>query len=308
MLAGLWRYYSNVAIADTLAVPGGGNLSNAATSLYAGSGAPQGYPTQYPWILRLEPGTSNEELVLVSAGTGTSASPWTVSRAQDGTTAKAHNAGVAIQHGLSAGDLSQAATHYGQGSGSGVHGLPASAWLTGAFATIYETLTTGGQQTVSWSNIPQTYAHLLVVAQGRLAETTVQSDDVQVQFNGDAGNDYSYLTNLLDNPGGTMTGPSAGTGYSNASAPMFRFLASQSGGAADAGGGFAVIPNYAGSSFTKTFYGMSGGGNGTSSFVDLRARVGIWAPAVQAGITAITLTAPSGGFLANSYFGLYGFG
>ena len=32
-----------------------------------------------------------------------------------------------LAHGLSAQDLTQAATHYAQGSGSGVHGLPASA-------------------------------------------------------------------------------------------------------------------------------------------------------------------------------------
>lgn len=304
----IWRYYSNVAIADTLQVPGGGNLSNAATSVYAGSGAPAGYPGSTPWILRIEPGTSNEELVLVTGGAGTSGSPWTITRGADGTVARAHNAGVAIQHGMSAGDLSQAATHYNQGSGSGVHGLPASAWQIGAFATIYETLATANQQTVSWSAIPQTYAHLLVIGSGRLTETTVQSDDVQAQFNGDSGNNYSYLTDLTQNPGGTMSGPSAGTGYANSSAPIFRFLASQGGSAVDAGGGFAIIPNYAGASFTKTFYGISGGGNGTSSFVDLRVRVGIWAPGSQAGITAITLTAPAGGFVANSYFGLYGFG
>jgi hypothetical protein len=304
----IWRYYSNVSIADTLAVPGGGNLSSSATSMYAGSGAPAGYPVNTPWVLRLEPGTANEELALVTAGSGTSASPWTITRGVDGTIARAHNAGVPIQHGLSAGDLSMAATHYNQGSGSGVHGLPASAWQIGAFATIYETSTVANQQSVSWSGIPQTYAHLLVLAQGRLTETTVQSDDVQVQFNGDAGSDYSYLTNLTQNPGGTMAGPSAGTGYANTSAPMFRFLASQGGGAADAGGGFAIIPNYSGATFTKTFYGISGGGNGTSSFVDLRTRVGIWAPSSQAGITAITLTAPGSGFAANCVFGLYGFG
>jgi hypothetical protein len=303
-----WRYYSNVSIADTLAVPGGGNLSLSAVSLYAGSGAPAGYPTQYPWILRAEPGTSNEELMLVTAGAGTSGSPWTVTRAADGTTAKIHNAGVPIQHGMSAQDLTQAASHYAAGSGSGVHGLPASAWLAGNFATIFETLATAGQMTVNWSGIPQTYAHLLVVGQGRLAETTVQSDDVQVQFNGDSGADYAYLTNLTDNPGGTMAGPSAGTGYAVTSAPILRLLASQGGAAVDAGGGFAIIPNYAGSSFTKTLYSVSGGGNGGSSFVDLRVRVAVWAPSVQAGITAVSLIAPAGGFLANSFFGLYGLG
>ena len=77
-----WRFYSNVSVADTLQVTGGGNLSTSATSIRAGTGAPVGYPTQYPWILRLEPGTSNEELVSVSSGAGTVASPWIIVRAQ----------------------------------------------------------------------------------------------------------------------------------------------------------------------------------------------------------------------------------
>jgi hypothetical protein len=300
----IWRYYSNVAIADTL----GATISNSATTLYAASGAPSGYPGSFPWILRLEPGTSNEELVQVSSGSGTSGSPWHVTRAADGTTAKTHAAGVAIQHGMSAGDLTEAAAHYNAGSGSGVHGLPTSAWAGSAFATIYETTTTGGQASVAWSSIPQSYSNLLIVASGRLAESTVQSDDVTVQFNGDSGADYSYLTDLTSNPAGTMTGPSAGSAYATSTPPIFRLLASQGGSAADAGGGFAIIPNYAGSSFTKPFFGISGGGNGTTSFVDLRVRTGCWCPSSQAGISAITLTAPAGGFVANSFFGLYGFG
>lgn len=300
-----WRFYSNLAIPDTL----GAAISNAATSLYAGSGAPSGYPASFPWVLRLEPGTSNEELVLVNSGSGTSGSPWAVTRAQDGTTAKAHGAGTQIAHGMSAGDLTQAAAHYDSGSGSGVHGLPATAWNPGNFATIYETVTTAGQASVSWSSIPATYAHLLIAASGRLAETTVQSDDVLLQFNGDSGAHYSYLTNFTMNPGGTMQGPSAGTGYAVTSAPVFRFLASQGGTAANVGGGFAFIPAYAGSSLNKLFYSQSGGGMGTSSFVDLRTRLGVWNPAAQAAISAIALLAPgSGGFAAGCVFGLYGIG
>lgn len=303
-----WRYYSNVSVADSLAVPGGGNLSNSATSLYAGSGAPAGYPTQFPWILRLEPGTSNEELVSVSSGAGTSATPWVVVRAADGTTAKTHTAGTAIAHGMSAFDLTTAAAHYAEGSGSGVHGLPNAAWLTGSFATLSEQATTAAQATVSFSSIPQTSEHLLLIGTGRLVETSVQSDDVSLQFNGDSGAHYAYLTDLLNNAGGSMTGPTSGTGYAVTGAPIFRFLASSGGAAVNAGGGFAIIPNYTGTAYNKIFYSISGGGNGTTSFVDMRTRIGIWNPASQAGITAITLTAPSGGFDANCQFSLYGFG
>jgi hypothetical protein len=259
--------------------------------------------------LRLEPGTSNEELVLVTSGAGTSGSPWAVTRGQDGTTAKAHTGGTsAIAHGISAGDLTQAAGHYASGSGSGVHGLPASAWLAGNFSTISEQTTTAGAASVTFSAIPQTNQHLLLVAQGRLAETTVQSDDVTCQFNGDAGAHYAYLTTYAANPGGTMTGPATGTGYAGASAPIFRFLAAQSGAAVNAGGGFAIIPGYSASAFNKIFYSMSGGGNGTTSFVDLRTRLGIWNPSAQAAISSIALLAPAGGFAAGCTFGLYGFG
>lgn len=303
-----WRFYSNISVQDTLAVTGGGNLSNSATSIQAASGSPQGYPTQYPWILRLEPGTANEELVSVGSGAGTAASPWIITRAADGTTAKAHNAGTPIAHGMSAFDLTTAATHYAMGSGSGVHGLPAAAWAAGAFATISEQTTTAAQASVSFSSIPQTYAHLLLIGTGRLAETTVQSDDITVQFNGDSSAHYSYLTDLLNNAGGSMTGPTSGTGFAVTSAPIFRFLASSGGAAVNAGGGFAFLPAYSAANYNKIFYSLSGGGNGTSSFVDMRTRIGIWNPAAQAGITSLTLTAPAGGFSANCVFGLYGFG
>jgi hypothetical protein len=282
-------------------------MSTSTTSIYASSGAPSGYPTA-PFILQLEPGTANFEMVLVGSGAGTSGSPWIVSRAADNTTARAHVAGTAIMHTLSAGDLAQAATHYGQGSGSGVHGLPAAAWLTGAFATISEVSTTAAQTTVTFSSIPQSYKHLLVVGQGRLAETSAYSDDITVQFNGDSGTNYSYLTMLAANPGGTMTGPSTGTAFASSAGPLFRFMASQAGSTANAGGGFAVIPNYTGTSYNKTYYSISGGGDGTSSFVDLRVRVGIYAPSSQTAITSLAVIAPTGGFDANCSLCLYGLG
>lgn len=302
-----WRNYSNNAVPDALSVSGGGNMSTSATSIYAASGSPSGYPSP-PFILQLEPGTANFEMVLVGSGAGTSASPWVVSRAADGTTARTHVAGTAIMHTLSAGDLTQAANHYSSGSGSGVHGLPAAAWLTGAFATIGEVLTTSAQTSVVFSSIPQSYKHLLLVGQGRLAETSVYSDDVSVQFNGDSSSVYSYLTNATANPGGTMTGPSSGTAYAAGQGPLFRFMASQAGAAANAGGGFALIPNYTGTAYNKTYYSLSGGGDGTSSFVDLRVRVGIYAPASQTAITSLAVIAPSGGFDVNCSICLYGLG
>lgn len=302
-------------MADTLVVTGGGNMTTSSLSISAGSGAPAGYPAP-PFILNIEPGTSNFELVLVTGGAGTVASPWTFpigNRGADSTTARAHNAGVAIAHTLSAGDLTAAATHDAAGSqGSPVHNLPGAAWLTGAFVTLAETTTTGGQTTVSgggWSGISGSYKNLFIVCQCRLAETTVYSDDLLIQFNGDSSASYSYLTDYSQlAPATPTTYATVGSGYSGTSAPIFRIMASQGGATANAGGGFAIIPNYSGSTLNKMFYSFSGGGDGTSSFMDTRFRVGVYNPATQAAITAISINAPAGGMNVGGFFGLYAFG
>ena len=224
------------------------------------------------------------------------------------TVAKTHTAGIAIQHTMSANDLTTAAAHYLAGSsGAPVHNLPAAAWLTGTFLTFQETLTTAAQASVSMPSIPQTATHLLVTAQGRLAEATVLSDDVSIQFNGDAGAHYSHMSQsaLFS---GTLQGPAAASGYALTSAPLFRLTASQGGATANVGGGFAFIPNYTSSSFNKMVYCVSGGGDGTSSFIDMRTRIVCWNPAAQAAITSIALIAPTGGFNVNCQLGLYGLG
>jgi hypothetical protein len=299
-----------LAVADTLAVPGGGNLSTSATSLYAGSGAPVGYPTSFPWTLDLEPGAANFELVSVTGGAGTSASPWTVTRGYDGTTARTHTAGVQIAHTWSAGDLTQAAEHYALGSGSGAHGLPASAWLGNAAATLNETtLINSTTSAVTWSGIPQTSAHLLILAQARLTETSALTDEITLNFNGDASADYSWLSVAATNISGSMAGPAAATAYSVAGIPAFRAAASAGGAPANAGGGFALVPNYAAAAFNKALYAYSGAGNGTSSMVDGRLRWGFWNPGTQAAVTSVSLTAPAGSFfLTGSQFSLYGIG
>lgn len=301
---------SNVAVADTLAVPGGGDLSTSATSLYAGSGAPVGYPTSFPWTLDLEPGQSNFELVSVTAGAGTAATPWTVTRGYDGTTARTHVAGSQIAHTWSAGDLTEAAEHYAMGSGSGVHGLPASAWLGNAAVTLNETtLANSTTSVVTWSGIPQTSLHLLILVQARLTETTALTDEITLNFNGDTSADYSYLDVSAANTSGTLVGPAAATAYAVGGIPLFRAAASQGGAPANAGGGFGLVPNYSGSSFNKAAYAMSGAGNGTSSMVDGRLRWGFWNPGSQAGVTSVSLSAPgTSNFLTGSQFSLYGLG
>lgn len=304
-----WRYYSNVAVQDTLAVPGGGNLSMAGTQLYAGSGTPQGYPTSFPFILDLEPGTASFELVQVNSGAGTAATPWNVTRGADGTAARTHNAGTSIAHTWSATDLTTAANHYAMGSGSGVHGLPLSAWAGNSMATINETtLANSTTSVVTWSGIPATYLHLLIVAQARLTETSQLADDIYLNFNSDTSADYSYLTISSTNSSGSLV-QATFSAYAVTAIPLLRVAASQGGAPVNAGGGFAFIPNYSNAAYNKAAYAMSGMGNGTSAQIDGRMRWGFWNPATQAAVTSVSLTAPAGSnFLVGSQFSLYGVG
>jgi hypothetical protein len=245
----------------------------------------------------------------VTSGAGTSASPWIVTRGYDGTTAKTHTAGVTIAHAFSANDFTTAASHYAEGSGSGVHGLPAAAWSSGSLSTINETTVTGSSTNViTWSSIPATNVHLLISVQARLTETSQYSDDIYLTFNGDTGAHYSYLTISSTNVTGSLVQGTYAT-YAVGSIPAFRVAASEAGSSVNAGGGLTWIPNYAGSAFNKMACSLSGMGDATSSLVDGRVRWGFWNPSAQAAISSISLTAPSGSdFVAGSQFSLYGLG
>lgn len=77
-----------------------------------------GLPISYPFILILDRGTAAEEVVLVTAGTGTNL---TVTRGYDSTTAFAHTSGAVVEHGISAIDPREANAH--ANATGAVHGL-----------------------------------------------------------------------------------------------------------------------------------------------------------------------------------------
>jgi hypothetical protein len=301
-------YYSNTAVANTIGNTGG--ISSSATSCYCTT-TPSGYPGSFPFKLVLDAGTSGMEIVLVTAGAGTAASPWTITRGYDSTTAQAHGGGSStgtVTHDFTAGDATLSRQHEASGSGSGVHGLPLTAWQTGSFSVISELQLSNSTTTVqTFSGIPQTYNHLLLIVVARLTETTQLSDDISLQINGDSGAHYSYLTISATNTSGTLTAPGDFTTFSATSVPLFRVAASQGGSAVNIGAGFALIPWYAGSAFNSAVLSMSGMGNGTSAVVDGRVRWGFWNPATQAAVSSLSLAAPAGSdFLTGSSFGLYG--
>jgi len=118
------RYYSNVAVLTTLSNVGG--ISTGATEITPTSTT--GFPSQYPYTLRLEPDTSNEELVTVTGPKSGAPGTLVITRASDGTTAKTHAAGSTIVHGVSARDFQEPQDHIASVAVGSVHGLPDTAW------------------------------------------------------------------------------------------------------------------------------------------------------------------------------------
>lgn len=92
------RYYSSTAQRTTLA----NAINSSATTLTVV--AVTGWPSSFPYTLILSQDTINEEIVTVTARSGTSV---TVTRGVDGTTAKAHDAGASVNHGVSAQDFNE---------------------------------------------------------------------------------------------------------------------------------------------------------------------------------------------------------
>ena len=106
------RYYSAIAQDTTVT----GNITNSQTSVVVS--AVVGFPSSFPYILALDYNASSEELVKVTAASGTTL---TIVRAFNGTTAVSHNTGAVVRHVITAQDMTDAQNHYD--ATSNVHGI-----------------------------------------------------------------------------------------------------------------------------------------------------------------------------------------
>lgn len=302
------RFYSNNAVAGSL---GGTGVTIGATSMWLSS-TPSGYPSQFPFTLWLEPGTTNQEAVSVTSGAGTAATPWVIQRGFDNTVARAHSAGVTVAHELSAYDVATSRLHESLDNTTTLpHGLPISAWAGSAFGTLQETIMANSTgSVVTFSAIPQTYSHLMVVIQARGTSSTSNSIETQVTVNGNTNNRYSYanMQTFDTTPGGNVQPQS---GFSNSQSGWNAFIqlpGSNLGSSVNAGGGFAILPNYANSAYNKMFYSVGGWGDGTDVNIALQIRCGFYNPSSQTAITSLSVAASQGNFQSGSFFGLYGLG
>lgn len=102
------RQYSNIAV-DTTLVSG---INDSVTSFVVADAT--GWPSA-PFVAVLEPGTSDEELVLVGGKSGTTFS--SITRGYGGSSAVAHNGSDPVKHVIVAEDLSLIWTHQHTASG-----------------------------------------------------------------------------------------------------------------------------------------------------------------------------------------------
>jgi hypothetical protein len=122
------RYYSSVARRTTLTA----DINSSATSIVVA--AATGFPSLFPFTIIIDQDTVNEEIVEVSARSGTTL---TVTRGVDGTTGVAHTAGASVEHGVSARDFSESRQH--EDASEAVHGLESGSAVVGT--TDEQTLT-----------------------------------------------------------------------------------------------------------------------------------------------------------------------
>lgn len=106
------RYYSSTAQPTTLAA---GVSPSDVTCQVA---ATVGFPGSFPYVLALDYGTSSEELVLVTSGSGGNLA---ITRAFDSTSATSHSAGAPVRHVWCGADGNDSRAH--EGSSSAVHGV-----------------------------------------------------------------------------------------------------------------------------------------------------------------------------------------
>lgn len=114
-----YRYYSDSVPQVT--------LSNPVTSLevnFVLSSSLATYLPSFPFVLRLDSGLSTEELVLVTAGAGTSGNPYVVQRGYGTTIAAAHDAGAIVDHAVGSPDFKDSRDH--EVATSNVHGIAAT--------------------------------------------------------------------------------------------------------------------------------------------------------------------------------------
>jgi hypothetical protein len=157
------------------------------------------------------------------------------------------------------------------------------------------TVGSGGQASIDFSSIPNTYSHLMLILSGR--GVSVSIDYAKLTFNGDAGSNYNWgvlYPSPSSGPGdystNAQTAIQAGTINDNSAAPRAALIK-------------ALIANYANTGFYKTVFIDNAFGGALMATGQIAA--GEWMSV--AAINEITLTPSSGlNFAEGTVATLYG--
>jgi len=158
---------------------------------------------------------------------------------------------------------------------------------TGAFDALGSvTVGAGGQSSITFSAIPQTYTHLQI----RAIVVTGALGWVTLRFNGDTGNNYSFHELRGD---GSSASSSAGTSGGDIQAWLHNTTA---------GSAIVDILDYASPNKNKTARTLGGYDANGSGYIDLTS--GLWMN--TSAINSITIGSTTSTFSQYSQFALYG--
>jgi hypothetical protein len=136
--------------------------------------AATGWPSLFPYTLIIDQDTVSEEIVTVTARSGTSL---TVIRGADGTSGTAHTAGASVEHGVSARDFEESRQH--EDNTENVHGTALGSAVVGT--TDAQTLTnkTLTSPAISGATVSGTTTNSGTISGGTVNATTLQQGGVQ---------------------------------------------------------------------------------------------------------------------------------
>ena len=159
----------------------------------------------------------------------------------------------------------------------------------------------GGASSITFSTIPQTYQHLMVISSARSQRTSARWDGSNMRFNGESsGNNQSNVT--LFNVGAAPTG----TGETDGNRVSYLFDSPAADALADQFGASVVyFPNYRWGEFKKVIgWSASSNSSGSASDYGNTLATGSWRS--TSAVTSIYIAAGVTGFVEHSTFTLYG--